>query len=922
MGHGKRARSVIAGQYTYTTTDGAGVLGGGTYGWKVKEAVGVGEASLSEDVLRWATSRLGLFPAVPVPPLATPDEISRLPRTFRMEVSESGMVNLTHRAPAGKEATGRANSFVHGVLFDRRTPPTLADPTSGGPLKPCDLFGSPHWLEPMGVDQVNAARLSDPPGSSGATPGEDAARWFSTQRAAQAVVLAGFEEAARRNKLLVIIADEPEAGTACLWQIQTFLLAEAAWALPFSTYESLSSGSTPASIVQGIRVVVVASEARAAVAELDAVVLDMTAPRRRENDEWILGDTHIRVGDWSTFIMQVISAGFDDELAETLVDLGSVCGHSADAAPLWGAAAAFLLIPPDQAMDDALVSRAVSLTLSEMPAGLAMPDAVAQQLVSRMTTLSGTSVTAMAEQLQALDRIWAPGTSTAMADVLYGAYLAGLTDLAQGRDEAWMPGRVQLSWEGLSSFLSQSFTKATGMYAEGRPQEAAMLAAWILQVLAHNGIRTAADSRFLDPTLTGVIDLLRDCVVLGLRTPGARFPTLAPLPQFAWDVAFTDYAEQILRQVDIRGGSEGVRGFVEWLSSGATNLAQITTPQGLATLSEADLALASYWYWQWESHPQPPSTMAVMRAAALRWALKTCPADLASMMIAWREVTRSGPGLDEWLVAGLVCELQRGTCGFLMPDMIEQILAQTPLGLPGQILACSVAEMMGGYVGQATAVHAEAWTSVIPFATALDGTWVVDTPTYVALCRGATNPFLGEELKASCLSRMTGLIMLQPSEPLLLDAVSARLTPDTGVPAVPKLAGLTKEQNCSALWMGALALFPMYPEASSVTPADLAGMVASRWALAPIISPVDPFASWLGAGEHARRVMTRIAMSVNRRDLERKLDEATTATARMVAGIAKEQGLGRGDGVDEVRSRLGTAKKTLLPKDGQSLFTR
>ena len=913
---------MITGQYTYTTTGGVGVLGGATYGWKIKEAVGV-NGDISENLLTWATSRLGVFPAVSVPPWATPEQIGQLPRTIRMEISPEGAVNLTHRAPAGREATGRANSFVHGVLFDRETLPTLADAATGRGLRPCELFASPQWLEPMGVEEVDAAKLGDPPGSGGGLPlREESQRWFSTQKAARSVVLAGFEQARRSKKLLVICADEPEAGTACLWQIQTFLLPEAAWALPFSTYESLS-GSTPASIIQGIQVVVVPGEARALAAELDAVVVDMTAPRSREEDEWVVGGSRIRVGAWSSFIMQVISAGFDDELAVAMDDLGQMCGHSAEPAPLWGAPAAFLLLDlpeDDDELVTGLMSQALSLVVTELPASLVLPDAVSQKIVSRMRTMSASDLQTMTAQLQALDARWVPGAVSPVADVLYGGYLAGLIDLPS-RASAWMPQQVKLSSEALGRFVAEVDDRARHMLEANTVYEAAVLAIWALDVCERNGIRTSDDASFLDPDLKKLLDVLTSCTVYLLRSPGISFPALQPVPRFAWDMGFSDSVVRIIRSECVEQRGEDVAGFFEWMAASGTDLAEIQTPEDLGMLTDVDLATAAYWYRRWESDRTPRDDVEKLRAAGVRWGLRTCPADYYSIITVWNYYVESSNGLDEWLVAALICELRRNTAGYLLLDVIEQILAQTPLGVPGHALACAAGELMGNQVSQAVGVHAEGWISVVPRKNALDGKWVIDTPAYAAAARGMSNPYFGELLQRSCRNRLMALWMLQPLEPLLLDSLAATQNPDYRRRAI----GIVKSMNTTAGWKEALDGFGAYPEASRVSWEDLAGMISCRWACAPILSIIDPLAAWLdNADDNGLNVIARISRvsGRNRKDLEKAVDESTGAASKLLSSVVKEQGLSRSDRLDDTRTRLSSAKKSLFPKDSQGLFRR
>ena len=912
---------MITGQYTYTTTGGVGVLGGATYGWKIKEAVGVG-GDISENLLTWATSRLGVFPAVSVPTWATPDQIEQLPRTNRMEISPEGAVNLTHRAPAGREATGRANSFVHGVLFDRETLPTLADPSTGRGLRPCELFASPQWLEPMGVEEVDAAKLSDPPGTGGGSPlQEESQRWFSTQKAARSVVLAGFEQARRSKKLLVICADEPEAGAACLWQIQTFLLPEAAWTLPFSTYESLS-GSTPASIVQGIQVVVVPGDAKASAAELDAVVVDMTAPRNREEDEWVVGGTRIRVGAWSTFIMQVISAGFDDELALAMDELGPMCGHSAEAAPLWGAPAAFLLLDLDEDDDElvtGLMSQALSLVVTELPTTLVLPDAVSQKIVSRMSSMSASDLQTMAAQLQALDSRWVPGAVNPLADVLYGGYLAGLVDSPQ-RAASWMPQQVKLSSEALNRFVTEVTNRAIQMYNTSTVYETAMLSLWALDVCERNGIHTRDDASFLESGLRKLMDVLTSCTLYLLRTPGISFPTLPPVPRFAWNLGFSDDAVRIIRgdYVDQRG--EDVAGFFEWMGASGTDFATVTIPEDLGKLADVDLATAAYWYRRWKLDQAPRDDIDQLRAAALRWGLRTCPADSLSLAGAWNECTQPKKALDEWRAAAFICELQRGTGNFYLLDMIDQILTQTPLGAAGRILACAAGEVMGSQVTQAVGVHADGWTSVLPRKNALDDKWVIDTPTYAALSRGTSNPYFSEALQRSCRKRLMALWMLQPLGPLLLDSLRVRQTPDYR----SRPTGIVKAMNTTAAWTEALSSFGGYPEASKVTWEDLAGMIACRWACAPMLCLIDPFAAWLRKEDNGFDLIAQISAipEVNRKDLEKAVDESTGAAAKLLSAAVKEQGLSKSDWLDETRSHLSSAKKALFPKEGQGLFRR
>lgn len=137
------------GQLTYSSFD-DGVTGGG---WQIKEHRG----DLTDDEREWLRSRVAIQfdPGVELPRFPTPEQAAALARRFVYAPAEGGAAGCWHTAPAGVDGSGRpGNVFAHVVLD--RTP--LAEVVD---VRPIDLWRSPDWLTPYGVDQVNAARLPE-----------------------------------------------------------------------------------------------------------------------------------------------------------------------------------------------------------------------------------------------------------------------------------------------------------------------------------------------------------------------------------------------------------------------------------------------------------------------------------------------------------------------------------------------------------------------------------------------------------------------------------------------------------------------------------------------------------------------------------------------------------------------------------------
>ena len=937
---------MITAQYTYTTTDGVGVLGGATYGWKVKEAKAVGPHQLPEDDLRWATGRLGVFPAVAIPSLATQEQIRRLPRTVRLEISDSGLLNLTHRAPAGKEATGRPNLFVHGVLLRRGDGPTLADDSTGAPLRPCDLLAAAEWLEPVGVEAVNDARLADPPSPAARqTVAEAAMEWFSDHRGAQAILLAGFEEACRTNKTLVVVADEPEAGAACVHQLQTVLLAEAAWALPFSTYESLSSGSTAASLLQGVRLVVVPRQDKEAAGGLDGVILlDVGAPRAFQDGQWLVGDTSVPVGPWTSFWMQVISAALDDEVMEALDWLGLACGHSADQVPLWGAPAAFLLLSDDDALCiDGLLAQAVGLAIQEAPTELAIPENIKQQFLARSGAVSQAGLGKMTEQLASLDSRWRPGATSVLADMLYSAYLAAWIEADSGRGQAWLPKRVQLSPDALAMFMGSSLRRATALLETGSMAEAAELATWALDLADRNGVRTAADCQPIEASVRALLMVLINAVAQMLSSgQAAVLSWLKPVPVFAWDLAFAELVTDLIVQngLDDPKWAGSVYPLFQWLDGSGVDFAQVTSPEQLGTMADVDLARATFQYWTQPSADQAASgqqalsaQQAMLRAATLMWRMRRYPFDYDSLRAFWQRITRVN-GLDEWLACALVIEMGQGSGQRNYFDFVNEVLNQTPLGRPGHLLAVKVVEAVAGWVDQPTKTHQLAYCPITAqLREGADSLWVPSTETYRAAVRGWESMMVSAKLQRSCRNRMAQLFILQPLGPLLRHEIAKVYVPDLA-PLDP--SGLTGFTDADDVWTNALDHFSECPEAHGRDLPALLATIACRWACAPLVSRIDAFASWLTLsgkddepGGNARAYVSGLVPKMReslRREAEERIDNQADVVISQVAALAKEQGVGRRDQLEEtlqeVRKRLSGARKTLLGNPGSPILSR
>ncbi len=153
------------GRLTYTSlhrnnggTDPGGARVGG--GWQIKQEDG--DLSREErDQLRARVSTQ--FDAgVEIPRFPTPEQIAELPRRLVYapvepgeETAGSSAMAWWHSAPAGPDATGRPGNVFNQVVLDRT--PAVPDPAT----RPIQVWRSPDWLTPYGVEQVSAAVLSD-----------------------------------------------------------------------------------------------------------------------------------------------------------------------------------------------------------------------------------------------------------------------------------------------------------------------------------------------------------------------------------------------------------------------------------------------------------------------------------------------------------------------------------------------------------------------------------------------------------------------------------------------------------------------------------------------------------------------------------------------------------------------------------------
>jgi len=328
---------VILGQFSYASCGVTGAFGDAGNEWKVKEIAAEPGVRVAVSDVRWAASRLGLYPPVPIPPLASAAVIAALPRTLRLDVRSDGIAALTHRAPAGGDAAGRANSFVHGILLD-----------SGAlPLRPIDLAWASEWLEPRGLAEVNAAVLGPAPGTSPLTerPSDVADAWFDERPVARSLLFAAFDFAQREGLPLLLKEDDPHACVLLVNEVQRLITPEAAWRLPFSTFER-NGVSGMAAMIAGLAVAAMPRSEAPFLDKVAAVRLDLAASWRRANDAWVSEDGRLPIGAWAALASGVAAYDLIPQASGMLDQLGP--HQRAD--PLQSLAAATLLLKPEETL--------------------------------------------------------------------------------------------------------------------------------------------------------------------------------------------------------------------------------------------------------------------------------------------------------------------------------------------------------------------------------------------------------------------------------------------------------------------------------------------------------------------------------------------------------------------------------------------
>ncbi|WP_152360830.1 hypothetical protein [Microlunatus speluncae] len=328
------------GRLTYTslhrndggTDPGGGRVGGG--GWQIKQEDG--DLSREErDQLRARVSTQ--FDAgVEIPRFPTPEQIAELPRRLVYAPVEPGdgsgsAMAWWHSAPAGPDATGRPGNVFNQVVLDRH--PEAPDPGT----RPIEVWRSPDWLAPYGVEQVSAAALTDhlrpvvgPMITAEAVIGfllDPAHYRFGVLAAlldATAAVLAG-------GPRVVLITESTDGAALWAGAVSLLMAAPHAARFAFSTLERVSG--LPIAFDQGVQVACVpavdrdqllaqAADPRSALRQTPLVVIDEAeavaiGDLDGEPHRTAAGD-RIRVTEWSVLAQVVLGdeAGAGWALAE------------------------------------------------------------------------------------------------------------------------------------------------------------------------------------------------------------------------------------------------------------------------------------------------------------------------------------------------------------------------------------------------------------------------------------------------------------------------------------------------------------------------------------------------------------------------------------------------------------------------------
>ena len=133
-------------QLLYTNTDRL-VDGEHSRGWQVLARSESLDEHLSSRALTLIDPQLN--PVTSLAGFPTPEEIAAAERRYAQIPTPDGTV-LVHTAPAGTDRTGRPNTMNHVVMLPEQATAALAT---------ADLWRSPGWCTPYGVDQVRSSNL-------------------------------------------------------------------------------------------------------------------------------------------------------------------------------------------------------------------------------------------------------------------------------------------------------------------------------------------------------------------------------------------------------------------------------------------------------------------------------------------------------------------------------------------------------------------------------------------------------------------------------------------------------------------------------------------------------------------------------------------------------------------------------------------
>lgn len=417
-------------------------------GWKVVETrpdLAAADRTAAAALMDRAASGVGDYA---VPSASLPHQWAELPSALRLVRVDRERVALQHLAPAGFDFSHRTNVFVHGLLMEL----DLVAETPG--LRPADLWGSQHWLRPVGAEVVEVAELvaddwwRESGGRLEPPPPDDLA-----------AALVAFEAACSTDRrgeppLLVVVSPDPGVPPAWLSFLQHLLAPTAAWSAPFGTWESDPRLCRSRQLRwTGLRAD--AADLLRDVPREDVVVLvdSKAAAGSGSAPEWLQDQPPPTPGPWAELAQLVHLFGLQDDVREQVDRLGAAVSRSSDAEPLWALGAATLLLPAEvlESWDD-VAPLAAQVTAGRWPAAVRLPPPLQTALTEGMERWLQPPRAMFETVARRLDRREAdapggePRDAGPSADVFVAGYLRSLLgDPASFPGAVWLPRTLRMS---------------------------------------------------------------------------------------------------------------------------------------------------------------------------------------------------------------------------------------------------------------------------------------------------------------------------------------------------------------------------------------------------------------------------------------------------------------------------------------------